>query len=70
MPDSKDPSADFSDVEGGSSSTAPPSEGIAPTGPAATEFHIAKGSAWPAGKYKVEIAVDGTPAGTKDFEIK
>lgn len=46
------------------------SEGIAPTGPAATEFHIAKGSAWPAGKYKVEIAVDGTPAGTKDFEIK
>ncbi len=46
------------------------SETIAPTGPAATEFHIAKKSPWPVGKYKVEIAVDGSPAGTKEFEIK
>jgi hypothetical protein len=45
-------------------------ETIAPTGPAATEFHISKPKPWPAGKYKVEIAVDGTPAGSKDFEIK
>lgn len=27
MPDNKDPNADFSDVEGGSSSTAPPASG-------------------------------------------
>ena len=46
------------------------SDTIAPTGPAATEFHITKKSGWPAGKYKVEIAVDGTPATTKDFEVK
>ena len=46
------------------------SESIAPTGPAATEFHIAKPSGWPAGKYKVEIAVDGASAGSKDFEVK
>ena len=46
------------------------SEAIAPTGPAATEFHISKPSAWPVGKYKVEIAVDGAPAGSKDFEVK
>jgi hypothetical protein len=46
------------------------SEAIAPTGPAATEFHIAKASPWPVGKYKVEITVDGTSAGSKDFEIK
>jgi hypothetical protein len=46
------------------------SEAIAPTGPAATEFHISKPNPWPAGKYKVEVAVDGTPAGSKDFEIK
>jgi hypothetical protein len=46
------------------------SETIAPTGPAATEFHIAKKSPWPVGKYKVEISVDGSPAGTKEFEIK
>ncbi len=46
------------------------SETIAPTGPAATEFHIAKPSGWPAGKYKVEISVDGAAAGSKDFEVK
>ena len=45
-------------------------ESIAPTGPAATEFHIAKPSGWPAGKYKVEITVDGASAGSKDFEVK
>ena len=46
------------------------SETIAPTGPAATEFHISKPKPWPVGKYKVEIAVDGAPAGSKDFEVK
>jgi hypothetical protein len=46
------------------------SQTIAPTGPAATEFHISKPSGWPVGKYKVEIAVDGSPAGSKEFEIK
>ena len=45
-------------------------ETIAPTGPAATEFHISKPKPWPVGKYKVEIVVDGAPAGGKDFEIK
>ena len=43
---------------------------ISATGPEHTEFHIAKPTAWPAGKYKVEITVNGTSAGTKDFEIK
>lgn len=46
------------------------SQTIAPTGPAATEFHISKPSGWPVGKYKVEISVDGSPAGSKDFEVK
>ena len=46
------------------------SESIAPTGPASTEFHIAKPTGWPVGKYKVEIAVDGAPAGSKEFEVK
>jgi hypothetical protein len=46
------------------------SEAIAPTGPAATEFHISKPSPWPVGKYKVEIMVDSAAAGSKDFEIK
>jgi len=43
---------------------------IAPTGPAATEFHVSKKSGWPVGHYKVEILADGTSAGTKDFEVK
>jgi hypothetical protein len=46
------------------------SQTIAPTGPAATEFHISKKSPWPVGKYKVEISVDGASAGAKEFEIK
>lgn len=43
---------------------------VAPTGPARTEFHIFKPSGWPAGKYKVEITVNGALAGSKDFEVK
>ncbi|MEO8451249.1 MAG: hypothetical protein ABI647_15740 [Gemmatimonadota bacterium] len=42
---------------------------IATSGPATSEFHIAKKSAWPVGKYKVEIIVDGKSVATKDFEI-
>jgi hypothetical protein len=43
---------------------------IAPTGPAATEFHIAKPDGWPAGAYKVEVSLDGRSSGTKEFEVK
>jgi hypothetical protein len=42
---------------------------ISPAGPAATEFHIAKPDGWPAGKYKVEIAANGQPAGSADFTV-
>lgn len=43
---------------------------IAPTGPAATEFHIAKPSGLPAGKYKVEVSANGKLAGSREFEVK
>ena len=43
---------------------------IAPTGPTATEFHIAKASGWPAGKYKVEVTANGALAGSREFEVK
>ena len=46
------------------------SQTIAPSGTEATEFHIAKPGGWPAGKYKVEISVDGSSAGAKEFEVK
>lgn len=45
------------------------SRDIAPTGPAVTEFHVAKPSGWPVGKYKLEVSADGNPAGTKEFEV-
>ena len=35
-----------------------------------TEFHIAKPDGFPAGKYKVEISLDGNVVQSKDFEVK
>jgi hypothetical protein len=35
-----------------------------------TEFHISKKSAWPAGKYAVEIWLDGVSAGRREFDVK
>ena len=43
---------------------------IVPKGNDATEFHISKPDGWPAGKYKVEIFLNGQPAGTEEFEVK
>lgn len=47
------------------------SQSISPSGgETATEFHIVKKSAWPKGKYKVEVLLNGVSAGTKDLEVK
>ena len=47
------------------------SQNISPTGgTTVTQFHIKKASAWPKGKYKVEVMLDGVSAQTKDFEVK
>jgi hypothetical protein len=43
---------------------------IAPTGDARTEFHISKPNGWPTGKYKLEVLLNGSSAGTKDFEVQ
>jgi len=44
---------------------------ISPTGgTTATEFHIDKKTAWPKGKYVVEVMLNGASAGTKDLEVK
>jgi len=43
---------------------------IAPTGDARTEFHISKPDGWPTGKYKLEVFLNGAPAGTKDFSVE
>jgi hypothetical protein len=47
------------------------SQTISPTGGTnVTEFHVDKKSAWPKGKYVVEILLNGISAGTKDLEVK
>jgi hypothetical protein len=46
------------------------SQTITTSGPAATEFHIAKASAWPKGKYRIEVSLNGAAAGTKDFDVQ
>jgi hypothetical protein len=47
------------------------SKTISPTGGTnATEFHIDKKTAWPKGKYTVEVTLNGLSAGTKDFQVK
>jgi hypothetical protein len=43
---------------------------IAPTGPAVTEFHISKPGGFPKGKYRVDVTLNGTPAGSKEFTVK
>lgn len=39
-------------------------------GAGVTEFHISKPDGWPAGRYRVEIALNGQPAGTREFEVR
>ncbi len=39
-------------------------------GSGVTDFQIAKPDGWPAGKYKVEISLDGNVVQSKDFEVK
>src|SRR5262245_13048139 len=42
------------------------SQEITTSGPAKTEFHIAKPSGFPVGKYKVEVLLNDAVVGTKD----
>ena len=45
---------------------------ISPNGddPVRTEFHISKPDGWPEGTYHLVVMINGTTAGTKDFEVK
>jgi hypothetical protein len=47
------------------------SQTISPTGgETVTEFHVDKKTAWPKGKYKVDVSLNGAAAGSKDLEVK
>ena len=43
---------------------------IAPNTKERTEFHIAKPSGWPAGKYKLEVFLDNQAVETKNFDVR
>ena len=46
------------------------SQTVSPTGPAYTNFFIAKPDAWPAGDYRVVILVNGREVRTEDFDVE
>jgi hypothetical protein len=46
------------------------SETIATAGPTVVEFHIAKPDGFPPGRYRVDVAAGGRPAGTREFEVR
>ena len=43
---------------------------VSPTGDGYTEFHIAKPSGWPKGKYTIHVMIDGAEVRTKDVTVK
>jgi len=45
------------------------SQTIAPAGDARTEFHISKPDGWPAGKYTLEVFLNGSSAATKEIVV-
>ncbi len=45
-------------------------QAIAPTGPAVTEFHVSRPNGFPKGRYRVDVTLNGTPAGSKEFTVK
>jgi hypothetical protein len=46
------------------------SQTVATTGPASTEFNVHNTKGWTPGKYKVELLANGTPVGTKTYDVK
>jgi hypothetical protein len=42
---------------------------VAPNGDDVTDFQISKPEGWPLGDYRVEISVDGKPAGSAAFQV-
>ena len=38
--------------------------------PAATEFHLQNSGGFPAGEYRVDILINGQPAGSREFRVE
>jgi outer membrane usher protein FimD/PapC len=40
------------------------------TRPAATEFHLQNSGGFPPGTYRVDVLINGQPAGTREFRVE
>jgi len=47
-----------------------PTRDVTYNGPAATEFHIVNSGGFPPGDYKVEVFLNGAPAGDRSFRVE
>jgi hypothetical protein len=62
--------AKWSYVDGKDESFSSTSESIATDGPAITTFKVENPNAWPKGKYKVVISLNGKTVASEDFEVR
>lgn len=68
--DSATLNAKWSYVDGKDEPFSSTSESIATDGPAITTFKVQNPNAWPKGKYKVVISLNGKPVASEDFEVR
>ena len=47
-----------------------PTKEVSYNGPAATEFHVVNSAGFPEGDYKVEVFLNGAPAGERTFRVE
>ena len=57
-------------VDGKNQAFSTTSDAIATTGPAITTFKVQNPNAWPQGKYRVEISLNGKTVAQEDFDIR
>ncbi|WP_130619094.1 hypothetical protein [Dyella amyloliquefaciens] len=62
--------AKWSYVEGKEQPFSTTSESIATNGPAITTFKVQNPNAWPQGKYKVDISLNGKTVATEAFDVR
>jgi hypothetical protein len=68
--DSATLNATWSYEEGKGQTFSSTTESIATDGPATTTFKVQNPNAWPQGKYRVQISLNGKPVASENFEIR
>jgi len=62
--------ATWSYVEGKGQTFSSTSESIATDGPATTTFKVQNPNAWPQGRYRLDISLNGKTVASQDFDIR